>query len=296
MNDTSWPPPLVRPEAVVRLSAHVHVIPDGSVPGVPNVGFVVGDRAALVIDTGIGERNGSAVLRAARALAGDLPLRLVTTHVHPEHDLGAQAFPADTVMLRARSQLDEIAETGLRVADDFRLRSADYAELLDGARFRSADIVFDDALELDLGGVTVLLRAMGPNHTPGDTVALVVEDGVLFSGDIAMKPTPSFASARSSMRRWLESLDELEAMRPRVIVPSHGPFGGVELIDAYRLYLRQVRALAEDAHLAGRTPEQAAEEIVPELIDAHPDAGRIAGAIRAAYREAETAEKTGEHE
>lgn len=48
-------------------------------------------RPFLVIDTGIGERNGHTVLVAARRLGGDLPLRPATTHVHPKHDLGAMA-------------------------------------------------------------------------------------------------------------------------------------------------------------------------------------------------------------
>ncbi|HTN56430.1 MAG TPA: MBL fold metallo-hydrolase, partial [Microbacterium sp.] len=212
-------------------------------------------------------------------------------HVHPEHDLGATAFPADSVMIRSRAQLEEIAETGLRVADEFRLRSAEYADLLDGARFRDADIVFDEALELDLGGVHVRLRAMGPDHTPGDTVALVVEDGVLFSGDVAMLLPPSFASVRSSLRHWLASLDELEAMHPQVIVPSHGPTGGVELIEAYRRYLREVLRLSRAARREGKSAEQAVAEIVPQLIDGQPDAARIAGAVRVAYREAGPADE-----
>jgi hypothetical protein len=42
------------------------VIPDARVPQVPNGGIVVGDRAALVIDTGIGPRS-----FAARAFYGE---------------------------------------------------------------------------------------------------------------------------------------------------------------------------------------------------------------------------------
>lgn len=296
MSTAAWVPPLVHPENLTRISDHVHVITDGVVPGVPNVGIVIGTRAALVIDTGIGERNGRTVLQVARRLAGELPLRLLTTHVHPEHDLGAPAFPAETVMIRSRAQITEIAETGLQVADDFRLRSAEYVELLEGAEFRDADIVFDETLELDLGGVHVDVQAMGPNHTLGDTVALVVEDGVLFSGDIAMALPPAFASPHSSLRHWLTSLDLLDALHPRLIVPSHGPVGGVELIDGYRRYLHEVVRLSTTARMVGKDQEQAVAEIIPQLIEAHPDAGRIAGAVRAAYREAEHADgRTGEH-
>ncbi len=64
------PPPLIKPEGLRQVSAHVHVIPDNSVPMVPNVGIIVGERAALVVDTGLGPRNGATVLAAAQKVAG----------------------------------------------------------------------------------------------------------------------------------------------------------------------------------------------------------------------------------
>ena len=45
------PAPIVKVEGLRQISAHVHIIPDNSVPLVPNIGYVVGDRAVLVIDT-----------------------------------------------------------------------------------------------------------------------------------------------------------------------------------------------------------------------------------------------------
>ncbi|HEV3485757.1 MAG TPA: MBL fold metallo-hydrolase, partial [Vicinamibacterales bacterium] len=77
-------PPVVggNPEEVAD---GVFVITDRRVPLVPNVGIIVGDRAALVVDTGMGPRNGVVVFEAARKLAGDRSLFLTLTHFHPEH-------------------------------------------------------------------------------------------------------------------------------------------------------------------------------------------------------------------
>jgi glyoxylase-like metal-dependent hydrolase (beta-lactamase superfamily II) len=281
------PPPIVKVEGLKQISPHVHIIPDNSVPLVPNVGYVIGDKAVLVIDTGLGPRNGAAVYEVARKLGGDKPLYLVTTHVHPEHDLGAQAFPATTRLIRSTDQVKDIAEFGLQMAKVFAGRSPLHAELLKDADFRKADITFEHDYDLDLGGVHAKLTAMGANHTGGDTIIWIDADRVLFSGDIAMRAQPAFASPHSTVKRWLASLDELEALKPAIIVPSHGPTGdGVGFITGYRAYLTEVRERTAAEKKAGHSADEAVAAVTAAFGERAPDKGRLAGAIKAAYAEA----------
>jgi glyoxylase-like metal-dependent hydrolase (beta-lactamase superfamily II) len=283
----SWPAPLVKIEGLRQISDHVYIIPDNNVPVVPNVGYIVGDRAVLVIDTGLGPPNGEAVYDVAKKLAGTKALYLVTTHVHPEHDLGAQAFPDTTKLIRSTDQVKEIAEDGLRLAKVFAGRSAVYSDLLKNADFRKAEITFERDYELDLGGVRAKLTAMGPNHTVGDTIIWVEPDRVLFAGDLAMRAQPAFASPHSSLRQWLASLDRLEALKPTIIVPSHGPTGdGTGFVTGYRTYLMEVRDRTAAEKRAGRNADQAVETVTAAFGDRAPDKARLAGAIKAAYAEA----------
>jgi glyoxylase-like metal-dependent hydrolase (beta-lactamase superfamily II) len=278
--------PLVQARTLRQVSAHVRIVPDAGVPLVPNVGLVVGERAILVIDTGLGPRNGAQVAALAQKLgAPPRALYLVTTHFHPEHDLGAQAFPADTKMIRSADQQKDIAEFGLQLARVFAQRSAINAQLLEGAQFRPADISFEAEHRLDLGGVTVRLIAMGANHTRGDTAVWVEGDRVLFSGDVAMRPQPAFASPCSSLTHWLASLDRMQALQPTLIVPSHGPTGGVELIEGYRGYLTEIRDRALAAKQAGQGADEAARAITEAMGARYPDRGRLGGAALAGYRE-----------
>jgi len=282
-----WPAPIVKVEGLRQISAHVHIIPDNSVPAVPNVGYVVGDRAALVIDTGLGPPNGASVYEVAKKLAGAKTLYLVTTHVHPEHDLGAQAFPATTNLIRSTDQVKDIAESGLQIAKLFAGRSPIYADLLKDADFRKADITFEHDYDLDLGGVQAKLTAMGANHTVGDTIIWIGSDRVLFAGDLAMRAQPAFASPHSSLRQWFTSLDRLEALAPAVIVPSHGPTGdGTGFITGYRAYLTEVRDRTADEKRAGRSVDQALATVTTAFGERAPDKARLAGAIKAAYAEA----------
>lgn len=279
--------PVVKTEGLRQVSPHIYIIPDNSVPLVPNVGFVIGERGILVIDTGLGPRNGSAVLEVAKELGGSRALYLVTTHFHPEHDLGAQVFPESTTLIRSNDQAKDIAEFGLQLAQVFARRSAINAELLKDADFRKANATFDRDYALDLGGVKVQLIAMGANHTRGDTAIWVESDRVLFSGDVAMRPQPVFASPYSTIRHWLSSLDRLEALKPAVIVPSHGPTGDAAFISGYRNYLIEVRDRTAADKKAGRTADQTTETVTAAMAERFPDKGRLAGAIKAAYAEAQ---------
>jgi glyoxylase-like metal-dependent hydrolase (beta-lactamase superfamily II) len=102
------------PEKVTRVSEHVYAI-----VGWPNVGIIVGDRATLVVDTGMGPRNGATVVREAQKLSKTSKLYLTTTHFHPEHASGEQAFPAETVLIRPAVQQEEMQARGTEFLEMF---------------------------------------------------------------------------------------------------------------------------------------------------------------------------------
>ena len=284
-------PPLVREGVTEKVSAHVHVIPDNSVPMVPNVGIVVGSRATLVIDTGLGARNGAAVMREVSKVSTNTELYLVTTHVHPEHDLGAGAFPATTKMIRSQDQVDEIAATGLEMAKRFAGISPLHAELLQGAEFRKADIVFEKEHTLDLGGVTVRFLAMGFNHTRGDTATFVEPDKVLFSGDVAMTLLPS-VGAGASLNQWLTSQERFLALQPSRVVPSHGPIGDASIMTKYTAFISTIQTRAAELKKSGKTIEETVATLQAELGPTYGASPRMAGPIRAAYNQAPAQQAT----
>jgi glyoxylase-like metal-dependent hydrolase (beta-lactamase superfamily II) len=275
--------PLVQVDGLRSVSPHVQVIPDNSVPLVPNVGFIVGTNGVLVIDTGLGPKNGAAVADVAKRLAKGGKIWLVATHAHPEHELGAQAFPAGTTFIRSKEQAADVVAQGGRLAQAFAARSPAIAELLKGAEPRVADVTFDRDYTVDLGGVSAKLVAMGPNHTGGDTVVWVAAGRVLFSGDLAMRPQPSLMAPDTTIARWMASLGALEALKPAVVVPSHGPIGDVGLVQGYRAYLKEVAERTAQAKAAGASLEAATAEVTDAMAGRYPDKARLAGAVRVAY-------------
>src|SRR5580658_11056599 len=121
--------------SVTRVSEHVYAI-----VGFPNIGLVVGDRATLVVDTGLGPRNGAIVMKQAEKLAKAPNLYLTTTHFHPEHAMGEQAFPPRTVIIRPAVQQDEMNQRATEFLDMFRGFSAQTKDLLADVKLRPPDI------------------------------------------------------------------------------------------------------------------------------------------------------------
>jgi glyoxylase-like metal-dependent hydrolase (beta-lactamase superfamily II) len=278
-------PPLIREGVTEKVSDHVYVIPDNGVPLVPNVGIVVGSRATLVIDTGLGARNGATVMREVGKVSTNAELYLVTTHVHPEHDLGAGGFPPTTKVIRSRDQVDEIAASGLEMAKRFAGFSPLHAELLQGATFKPADVTFEKAHALDLGGVKVQIVAMGFNHTRGDTATYVETDRVLFSGDVAMTLLPAVGNG-AQLSQWVASQDTLAALQPARVVPSHGPMGDATIMEKTKRFVTTAQKRAAELKQAGKTLDETLATLQAELAPAYGASPRMVGTIRAAYAQA----------
>jgi glyoxylase-like metal-dependent hydrolase (beta-lactamase superfamily II) len=260
------------------VSEHVHVISDLNVGLVPNVGIIVGSRATLVVDTGLGPRNGQTVLKVTNSVSTNRELYVVSTHFHPEHALGESAFPASAKIIRARAQQQDIDEFGLSLAKTFASRSPLVAELLDGAQFRKADVIFDREHTLDLGGVRVRMLSLGPTHTRGDTIVWVEGDRVLFAGDVVMNRTfVAFASPYSSVKAWLADFDQLEPLKPVKIVPSHGGVGDASLIAEQREVMKAIQSRAAELKKAGKTADETANWAAP---------ARVSAIAKTAYAEA----------
>ena len=266
------PVPLVQEHKTVRVSAHVYVIPDGRVNLVPNIGFIVGTKATLVVDAGMGPKNGQTVLRELAGVSKNSAVYLTTTHFHPEHVTGAQAFPSSTIIIRNEVQQDEVVKKQPERIENFSQRSSEIKALLQDVKPRPPDILFDRELKLDLGGVTARLFWRGPAHTKGDTYIFVEEDGVLFTGDVIVNRFfPIMPDAESSGKNWLAILDDLEAIHPRIVVPGHGEVGDASLFGKEHDYLRTVQSRVEELKKQGMSSEETAKLLTKEIRAKYPD-------------------------
>lgn len=270
-----YAPPAVQGEPV-EVDDRVFVIPDRRVPLVPNVGIVLGDRATLVVDTGVGPRNGAYVLERARRLAGGRPLYVAMTQIDPGHGFGTQAFEGTATIVHSAAQRERLLHDAPAYVDVFLGFSPVVASYLEGLRLVEPDVTYVDRLVLDLGGTTVTLRAWGPAQA-ADNQTVLVDDRVLFAGDLfetRMFPIlPYFPPFDTHFDgdRWIGALDELIALRVPRIVPGHGEVTDTGGMREARAYLDHVRGEARRLRARGVSVEDAAEAIEAHALRRWPD-------------------------
>jgi len=275
------PQPMVG-ENTTQISEHVW-----SIMGFPNIAIVVGSRATLVVDTGMGPKNGATAARVAAKLApNNHKLFLTTTHFHPEHAAGEPGFPASTILIRNTVQQQEMEKHGQEMIDMFSQNSAQNKELLAGVVLRQPDVMFDQEGRIDLGGVTARLIWFGEAHTKGDELTFVEPDRTLISGDVVQNRTiPMIFGDGGTPSTWLAVVDKIAGLNAAHVLPDHSAPGDGSLVAAERNLISEIRTRALALKLQGRSADEAGREVSDGLKTLHPDwpNTNAAGFVKSVY-------------
>ncbi len=228
---TDQPVPLLK--NVVRLTA-----PNpGVMTGPGTNGYIVGDPATgyIVVDPGPDEP--AHIERIWRATGGDVRM-IVCTHSHTDHAPGAR--PLQELCARTRPPILGLPSAPTaRPASEFTPDRA----LADG-----------EVLAVAAGGVSHSLQVIHtPGHAANHLCLVLLEDGLLFSGDHILNGSTTVVDPPDGdMTAYLASLDALAAACDRhgieFILPAHGHVLGfarraIDLLKAHRLQ-REARIVA----------------------------------------------------
>jgi glyoxylase-like metal-dependent hydrolase (beta-lactamase superfamily II) len=198
-----------------------------------NAGFVVTDAGVVVFDALGTPALGYRLLQRIREVT-DKPIeRIVISHYHADHVYGLQAFEEHAGNPPVWAQALTLGYVGGSTAsqgEDAERRLEQRREALFPWVDEHTHVVppthtFENEMTFELGGVSFVLKHLGPAHAPGDSIMLVENYGVLFSGDVIYKGrVPFLDSPETNTRHWLEGLDYLTALKPqpRFVIPGHG--------------------------------------------------------------------------
>ncbi len=186
---------------------------------IANIGFVIGDEAIAVVDTGGSFRVGQSLREAIRARSS-LPIRyVINTHVHSDHVFGNAAFEQDQPQFIGHA----------RLAGAMRIRAETYESNLkkmlgsdaEGSRIVLPTREVSTEQVLELGGRRLSLRAWPIAHTDHDLTVLDESTGTLWMGDLLfVERAPSI---EGDARGWIKVIESLMALNARHTIPGHGP-------------------------------------------------------------------------
>jgi glyoxylase-like metal-dependent hydrolase (beta-lactamase superfamily II) len=271
-------------ENTTKISDHVWAI-----MGFPNIAIIVGTHSTLVVDTGLGPKNGATVARVVEKLApNNRKLFLTTTHFHPEHAGGEPGFPPGTILIRDAVQQQEMDKHGQEMIDRFSGFSAQNKELLGGVVLRPPDVTFNQEATIDLGGATARLLWLGGAHTKGDELTFVEPDRTLISGDVVQNKTiPNIFGDGCTPASWLAVLDKVAALNIEHILPDHSVPGDGSLVGEERALISEIRTRALALKSQGVSPDDAGKQISADLKTKHPDwfNTNAAGFVKSVYPE-----------
>jgi len=218
---------------------------------ISNAGFIVTDDGVVVVDALGSPALAEELLAEIRRVTSEPVRYVIVTHYHADHIYGLQAFKAAGATILAHRAGREYlnSDTAQKRLEASRLELGPWVD--DKTRLVPADRWLDqDETRLRVGSYDILIRHVGPAHTPEDVVVFVPTLGVLFSGDLFFRGRIPFVGQADS-RLWITSLERLIDYKPRVVVPGHGPVSTDPMADLlmtrdYLVYLRQ--EMGEAAH------------------------------------------------
>jgi glyoxylase-like metal-dependent hydrolase (beta-lactamase superfamily II) len=225
--------------------------------------FVIGDDGVLVVDTNFGPSSTRQVLAKLRTITDKPVKYVVNTHPHDDHVLGnavyREAYPQAQFVghpfLREylpakgaenrKAQIENLpgfaaalkdtlakgvnlakqpisAEERAGYGSDLRLIDA---YLKDAPTFTDVlpTMTVTDRLTLTLGARKIDVLHLGRGHTAGDLVVHLPEEGIVAAGDLVVFPIPLVGGDQSFVADWSATLVKVIGLKPRVIVPGHGP-------------------------------------------------------------------------
>lgn len=263
-----------------------------------NAGIIdLGDRTILV-DTFDTLAAGGDLRHIAEALF-DRPVDMIVfTHSHPDHWKGAQVFETSTTLLTTEAIQKEYKKFGKGILEDYqkpeeweeyvqemeeelqaetdeRVRVSlersiertrfEMAEMAD-FKPRFADRTFKDRMDIEGRDRLVEILDFGKGHSTDDVVLLIPQDKVAFIGDIGFFAQQPYMGA-CDLDKWRVQIQRLLGLEYGILVPGHGPLGGIAKLTQQFEYFDVMEDLIGKVVKKGGSLEDAMQIDLPPPFD-----------------------------
>ena len=229
-----------------------------------NPGFVITNTGVVVIDTGSSYEIGKMILRKITSVTSKPITHIFTTHFHGDHWLANQALVEAYPDVRtiAHPELIALLKGG---EDKFWLDT--FAKRL-GDDFTGTKAVIPNTpaenKQYKIGGITFQVILFEKAHTATDLMVNVVEEGVLFTGDIVNNEHFSFMG-HGNFKGAYEATQKALTMNAKHIVVGHGRSGEVDLVNEFAEIYQKLRSVVGRYYEQGLMDYEMKPKVVAEF-------------------------------
>ncbi len=195
-----------------------------------NLGFIVGSKSVLVVDTGYSIEMAQAMIRHIRKITA-LPIKYaVNTNSQAHRFYGNAVFKKQGAMLLSHpdelKRMDRLNGRYSTIIETILKRKKDSVALA-----VLPTMLINTQKTLDLGGLKVVVKTLGAAHTPAPLIVQVAQDKVVFAGDILYADRLLSVVEDSNVAQWIQSYQKLKQFKGYLMIPGHGQPGPLSDFD-----------------------------------------------------------------
>lgn len=183
--------------------------------------LLIGDEKALLIDTGLGVSNIKTVVDKIT----ELPLEIVSTHVHWDHIGGHKFFRDIAVYETEKDWLSSKFPIPLQVVKSNLIKEpCDFPPDFDITKYQvfqgMPERILEDGDLFDLGKRTVKVIHT-PGHSPGHICLYELERKYLYSGDLIYKGILYAFYPTTDPIEFMKSVRKVRTLKIERVLPGH---------------------------------------------------------------------------
>ena len=219
----------------------------------PVLGLVCGEKYSLIIDGGNSKEHAQKFLNYIKEL-NIAPIKyLILTHWHWDHVFGMTTINAINIVQKESNEKLEWMKTLKWTDKDIRDRVENGEEIEfceehmkiehpnnnREIEIPNADIIFDNKIEIDLGGVSVEAEHIDTDHSKDCVLVNVKGENIVFMGD-AMYLDMYNGEYSYSRDKLYPLLDKLNSYKANYYIPAHHPKYNKKEFEDFTLHIKEI--------------------------------------------------------
>jgi cyclase len=224
-----------------------------------NALVIVTTQGVVIADTGNNPPETRILQKDIQSVTSQPVRYIVVTQNHGDHTGGIPLFsPPATVIIQDRVAKNWAAMKPYQIRS-WQKRFPEREEALKGVNPLDTAVSFSDRMTLHIGGKTIDLIYIDDTYNPGDVAVWLPDSGIMHAGFVGyIGRHPDIRPDYSHGTTWgmLKQLEVLSALKPKIVVPAHGPVGDLSALYTLTDYLLLARQKVRTMMAQGLPLEQ----------------------------------------